>query len=274
MGKKSTKIVAKPADILLGAKIDKLNVEREQWELEVARTNKQLYAILAECLDIWDYLTKNRKSISDLNDILTARGLDYQKNTPVPTKIIKAVFGSDRRRSHAYSKVLIAARDKKKPSDNLADWITRMGGIEAIRLNKTKKSAKDEEAALVRYAGDACKALVEIPALPAASSDFASVAQTGEMPRPYDNIVLLFGVVKNDGTVSIVSFADDPDADICAQALAKLGKQLDTEKSRQETDQAQADLTQTVGTAAAAIRERMKSAETAPAADAPLPNAA
>jgi len=115
--------------------------ERKQWEAGAYKTsNKQLYAILAQCLafggemDIGDA----RRRASVLEAFYAQRNYRYKKDSPLMTRVVRAVFGDiDRRRLSTYSLVLREALRQKVPYLQLAEWIEANGGIQEIRLSQS-----------------------------------------------------------------------------------------------------------------------------------------
>ena len=131
-----------------------LEGKRKQWETTVYRTsNQQLYALLAECYSYGGELAmdqaKERSKV--LADFCQSRGYVLKKETPLMTRIVKAVFGNvDRRRISTYSTVLRSAKAANVLPTNLAQWIEQNGGIQEIRLSQSatfvKPAVKVEQA--------------------------------------------------------------------------------------------------------------------------------
>lgn len=131
-----------------------LEGKRKQWETTVYRTsNQQLYALLAECYSYGGELAmdqaKERSKV--LADFCQSRGYVLKKETPLMTRIVKAVFGNvDRRRISTYSTVLRSAKAANVLPTNLAQWIEDNGGVQEIKLAHSatfiKPAAKVEKA--------------------------------------------------------------------------------------------------------------------------------
>jgi hypothetical protein len=115
-----------------------LEGKRKQWETTVYRTsNQQLYALLAECYAYGGELAmdqaKERSKV--LADFCQSRGYVIKKESPLMTRIVKAVFGNvDRRRISTYSTVLRSAKAANVLPTNLAQWIEDNGGVQEIKL--------------------------------------------------------------------------------------------------------------------------------------------
>ena len=73
-----------------------------------------------------------------LGGLLLKAGYSFNEGTHVLTKIVKCVFGVDRRRVSAYSLVLREALTQKKEAADIAAFIAQGGGVEEIRRSKSK----------------------------------------------------------------------------------------------------------------------------------------
>lgn len=115
--------------------------KRQSWETTVYRTsNLALYAVLADCLayggDLSFQQTKERSAV--LDEFCKSRGYAVKKDSPLLTRIAKAVFGNvDRRRISTYSLVLRRAKAEGITPANLSAWIEEQGGIQEIKLAKS-----------------------------------------------------------------------------------------------------------------------------------------
>jgi hypothetical protein len=123
-------------------RIEQLIVEREVWEQGVFRTtNEQLYALLAKCFALYNEMCGATDSAKDLSSALKAviamKGHNFNKGTHTITKIVKCVFGVDRRRVSAYSLVLREALTQKLKAEDIAAFIANGGGVEEIRRSKS-----------------------------------------------------------------------------------------------------------------------------------------
>ena len=153
--------VAKPS-IKLGAKanvkVDKKSavttpMERLQtmesairsWETtELAASNKRLYSILMDAYTY--YLTMKSDSskdvraqyANDLQQFIDDRKYVFAPTSHDMTRVVKCVFGADRRRVSAYSIALREALRQETAAKNLAVFIEQNGGVEQIRLGGTK----------------------------------------------------------------------------------------------------------------------------------------
>jgi hypothetical protein len=118
-----------------------LESKRQQWETTAYRTsNQQLYALLAECYVYGGELpfdqAKQRSAV--LADFCQQRGYVVKKESPLLTRVVKAVFGNvDRRRISTYSLVLRSAKAENVLPSNLAQWIEQRGGIQEVKLARS-----------------------------------------------------------------------------------------------------------------------------------------
>jgi hypothetical protein len=121
--------------------LKQLEDKRKQWETTVYRTsNLQLYALLADCLEygrpmeVADSKARNK----ELDVFFDERGYVVKRESPLFTRITKAVFGNiDRRRISTYSLVLRSAQKAGVTAADLAEWIETNGGIQEIKLSRS-----------------------------------------------------------------------------------------------------------------------------------------
>jgi hypothetical protein len=136
-------------------KLKRMAAESEAWaNKELAASHRRLYSILTDCYAYYLTMkTAEDKDIRDnmrraLKDYITTNNLDIPESANDMTRIVKSIFGVDRRRASAYSIALRAAlmaggvdtngRHKPIAATALADWLMNNGGVEEIRLgNKT-----------------------------------------------------------------------------------------------------------------------------------------
>ncbi len=163
---KDKKVTAVTPSSLLNA----LESKRIAWEQGAYRTsNQQLYAVLAEC-----YMYGGERPTVDaklrskaLEEFCKSRGYVVKKDSPLMTRIVKAVFGNvDRRRISTYSLVLRSAKDANVQPDQLAVWIEEQGGVQEIKLARSATYASPKQ-----RAETAAKTLTESKALAVAKSD-------------------------------------------------------------------------------------------------------
>ena len=131
----------------VGEAIDQLISERVHWENhELANSNETLYALLQHC-----YSLNNAMSGSDftakalrkgLANYIQQKGYQFKESSPLITKIVKCVFGVDRRRVNAYSSALRVAITEKIAVINLPKFFKEKGGIEEVRRQSTTGKAK------------------------------------------------------------------------------------------------------------------------------------
>lgn len=131
--------------------LERLEQEREEWEgKELAASRARLYSLLTDCYSFYLALkTDKRPAIREqlskgLAVFIETRGYTFTPTTHDMTRVVKAVFGVDRRRVSAYSLALRAALDggaktadgKSTPvaATDLAQWLENKGGVEEVRL--------------------------------------------------------------------------------------------------------------------------------------------
>lgn len=136
--------------------LEQLENARISWEgNELSASHARLYDILTNCYAFYLKL-KGASTGSDVRKELTKgldlfikqRGLKTLAKTHDMVRVVKAVFGEDRRRVSAYASALRVALTAgavaidgtalSVPAANLAAWITAQGGIEEIRKGAVK----------------------------------------------------------------------------------------------------------------------------------------
>ena len=144
--------------------IEQLIIEQQVWAEGVFKTsNDLLYSLLAKCYEKYEQMCADnevgKKLRSDLNDYITLRNIGVNKKSHTLIKIVKCVFGANKRRVSAYSIVLRAALDKGIKSSELVEFINSNGGVEEIRL------AKNGNALTVTQKAEKAKVAVEAEVL-------------------------------------------------------------------------------------------------------------
>lgn len=129
----------------IGEVIDRLVSEREVWEKsELASSNQKLYGLLQSCLALHntmvgsDALAKSLRK--GLSNYITQKNYPFRDSTSLMTKIVKCVFGVDRRRVHAYATALSAAKEKRIGVIELPRWLKEQGGVEEVRRESKASS--------------------------------------------------------------------------------------------------------------------------------------
>lgn len=176
--KKATAVAVKPtttADKRAETLAD-MEAKRQNWETTAYRTsNQQLYAVLADCLaygsnEVATAIAKARNA--ELEAFLKSRGYLVKNDSPLLTRVVKAVFGNiDRRRISTYSLVLRTAQKEGVKPAALATWIEDKGGIQEVKLARsaTYKSPKQK-------AEEAKSSLSSLPTLAVAKGKLAEQA--------------------------------------------------------------------------------------------------
>jgi len=136
--------------------LEKLVVEREVWEDTAFRTsNEQLYVLLQKCYQFYKLMgaatTEAEALRKGLNDYINLKGYKFDKTTHTLTKIVKCVFGVDRRRVSAYGIALRAALTEGVSVLDIPAFIAKSGGVEQLRLTKAPNAmtAKQKATAAV-----------------------------------------------------------------------------------------------------------------------------
>ena len=134
----------------IGQVIGRLISDREDWEKsELVRSNDKLYEILQSCYALHntmvgsDALAKSLRK--GLANYIESKNYVFTSSTPLMTKVVKCVFGVDRRRVHAYATALLAAKDSRVSVIEIIKWLRDQGGVEEVR-RASKASANTVQA--------------------------------------------------------------------------------------------------------------------------------
>ena len=217
------------------ARIGQLVLERELWQENAFKTsNEQLYELLAKCYQYYTAMSEDNaesKALrADLNDYIKLKAYKFSKSTHTLNKIVKCVFGIDRRRVSAYAIVLRAASEQKISLFDIADFIRNSGGVEEIRLQKSSsgmsRKQKAEQASSVVESSEIC--VVRSDAL----SEQLDAGKIGT------NTVLI-GTWQADGSIIVRSVVESESA-LCAALVAHYAA------SKSEITQAQSQLAEQI----------------------------
>ena len=136
-----------------------LETARISWETtELAQSNNRLYSILQQAYSF--YLVMKQDESKDvrkekqaaLDAFIEERGYinSFGATTHDMTRVVKCVFGVDRRRVSAYSIALREALRQEVGADDLVAFLQENGGVEQIRMGGTKPLSATKRAELVK----------------------------------------------------------------------------------------------------------------------------
>jgi len=136
-----------------------LEIARISWETtELAQSNNRLYSILQHAYQF--YLVMKQDESKDvrkekqtaLDAFIEDRGYtnSFGATTHDMTRVIKCVFGVDRRRVSAYSIALREALRQEVGAKDLIVFLEQNGGVEQIRMGGTKPLSATKRAELVK----------------------------------------------------------------------------------------------------------------------------
>ena len=141
----------------IGDAIDELVTQRIDWENnELTNANEALYGLLQHCYSLNNAMSgsdSTAKSLKKgLSNYIKDKNYKFTESTPLITKVVKCVFGVDRRRVNAYSTALRVAIAEKKSVIDLPKFFKEQGGIEEVRrkASGTKVKTLDEKVKLGR----------------------------------------------------------------------------------------------------------------------------
>lgn len=146
LGAKAKVTLAKPAAQQTPmARLQFMETATRNWEAnELAASNKRLYSILADAYTYYktmkgDPIKETRAQYAtDLEQFIAQRNYVFAPASHDMTRVVKCVFGTDRRRVSAYSIALREALRQDVAAVDLCAFIEQNGGVEQIRLGGTK----------------------------------------------------------------------------------------------------------------------------------------
>ena len=215
------------------ASIEQLVLEREVWQENAFRTsNEQLYGLLQRCYGLYKAMCEDSPEAKALREGLRSyinlKGHVFSKPTHTLTRIVKCVFGSDRRRISAYSIVLRSALAQGVGIMDVAQFIRDAGGVEEMRLAKAPNAMSAKQKAQVTSSVLAYKNMGVFSSA-ALSGSFNDVAKAGTQ-------TVLIGVWQADGSVVVQAVVESATA--LNAALASHHSQV-RDAAKQQAAQAQ-----------------------------------
>lgn len=148
----NTKAISKTLPI---EQLKSMEVARISWETtELAQSNNRLYSILKQAYNFYLVMKQNgsenvrKAQLNAMEQFIAERGYTFTPSTHDMTRVVKCVFGVDRRRVSAYSIALRRALSEDKTADDLIDFLEDEGGVEQIRLGGKKALSVMERATL------------------------------------------------------------------------------------------------------------------------------
>ena len=139
-----------------------LETDSKNWEAtELAAAHARLYQLLTRAYSYYLIMKTDadKKKRDDYKKALATfielRNYTFLSTSDDMHRVVKAVFGSDRRRVSAYSIALKKALASGVPATDLASWFTAQGGVEEVRSAKSSTNtdqAPDHEKAATSLA--------------------------------------------------------------------------------------------------------------------------
>lgn len=194
---------------------DYLIAERKNWqENEYARSNQRLYQILQQCYAMYHEMkgvTAEKLALKRaFNSYCTDQGVNFNDSTHMMVKIVRCVFGDDRRRVSSYAVSLRIADEQKVSVLDIPKFFNEAGGFEEVRRNVVNKATKaDKKAQGLSLMNTTSLGGIKTEALNAAFDE-----------GNYDGAVLLMSTREPDGSFQVKYVIQQ--GSIVATALAHL----------------------------------------------------
>lgn len=209
--------MAKAKVLTVYHRVASLVTERENWEAtELAASNKRLYTLLADCYKLAEEISKSRSQQQELTEVAKAYKVILNDGQPIATKVVKLVFGADRRRASTYSLAIRAAKSHGIKPTGLAKWLEKIGGVEEARVKaaggKSQKQKREERIKAGTAAVDA-------------KPSIATIRKCADTP---DAAGLYLALVETDGKGSTAVKCFITNERLVKEALALVGKSTET----------------------------------------------
>lgn len=188
-----------------------LESARISWETtELAASNKRLYSILQKAYQFYLVMKNDAnkdvraEKLAAMEAFITERGYVFTPSSHDMTRVVKCVFGVDRRRVSAYSIALREALRQDVAASDLIAFLEENGGVEQIRMGGTKPLSVGKRAELGKAeVGDAVIAKFQLdPATLGADADWTDKQVVFVATCLPDGVFELSAVVRHDGAVN------------------------------------------------------------------------
>ena len=211
--------------------LEELIEEKNAWfNNSYLTSNELLYSLLAKCYGLYfqfkDASDNGKKLREGFDGYVKDKGYVFSSGSHTLTKIVKCVFGSDRRRVSAYSIVLRTALAKQLQVADIPNFIRESGGVEEVRLMKSPNAMTAKQKAEVGAVTLTNKTIINVTA-PA----FKEALDAGNIGKP----VVLIGTWNADGSISVHSFSNSAGAVNAALVVQFAQAKLKTEAQKVET---------------------------------------
>jgi hypothetical protein len=227
--------------------IDTLVTERMHWQDHAYRTsNDQLYGLLQKCFALYKELSGSSAEAAAhrnaLRDYINSKAYKFASGTHTIVKIVKCVFGADRRRVSAYGIVLRAALAQNVSTLDIPQFIRDAGGVEELRLAKApnaktaaQKAAIASQTVVVNNLG-----VVASAGLSGYFNDTAKAGANVVLVGAWqsDGSVIVRAVVESDTAINTALASHYSKIKELAKSQAAEQKAQDTEESKQQAMQA------------------------------------
>jgi hypothetical protein len=235
---------------------------REDWEVGAYKaSNDQLYDILADAYALYLFLV-NSATADDrktFKNVLKAKKVPHQDNTPLHTRVVRLVFAASRQRSFTYGRVLFAARKEGIKAADLPSWIRDNKGIEEVKVKSSGKLTPAQQAKA--DAEHASHILASSEALLAIGKVIADLKPNAEL-----NPIYSIALVRCDGGADAEIVWGTSNSGALAKVLAIAGKQLRTDAAAKAVKNARRNAAKSARSAIASTASKLRAKSAAPVA--------
>lgn len=237
--------------------LNDLRKKRVDWEEGAYKSsNQRLYDILAECAELYEAARSNTALKKRLVSELVCVDAGSKKRVTYLERIVNDVFGRASNRERIYARAIKVWSDERDQNEAFPDFVVRRGGLENI--SRTCTTRVSQTLTPVQYRDVATAAFVEAPSL----ADFSvtrAMRSDDQNEGPYLVALVRMG---EDGKGQVLDATNK--LRLVNDALSILGKAVDGERRRHESESESRDLvTKRTEDLAAFLQKRAQGQEAA-----------
>ena len=133
-----TKKISQDAQQVVGTIMNNLITERKGWEhQELTRSNDRLYGLLQSCYSLYKSMNSISAEAMSLKkgfaEFCKQQNWTFKDSTHLLVKIVRCVFGDDRRRVSSYATALRGAAEQNVSVLDIPTFFKEKGGVEDLK---------------------------------------------------------------------------------------------------------------------------------------------
>ena len=222
--------ISQDAQQVVGTIMGNLITERKAWEhQEFTRSNDRLYGILQSCYSLYKSMNSVSAEAMSLkkgfNEFCKQQNWTFKDSTHLLVKIVRCVFGDDRRRVSSYATALRGAAEQNISVLDIPTFFKEQGGVEQVRRKKSDNYQSPKEKAVIGMTAMEGEVLAEFHSDKLAARFSAS---------DYNGAVILMATREPSGSFAVRRLIQNGSA--ITAALSSLSSVVKTEKAKKEPE--------------------------------------